>query len=271
MKATIEYITPEKAQRMLKDNEHNRTLSEAATEKYAQAMIRGRWIENGAPICFSGDTLLDGQHRLSALIKSGISRHFVVVSGLEKSAFTSFDTGKSRSLSDVLSIQKQENEKTLAMTIRQHFTFTATGGFDMSKAQKQFTHAEYLDYNELHPQIKKSVLFVCSFPRRQKALMAPGPTSCLHALFSDRDSFLADEFIRKFHTGENITEEDPIYRLREKFIEAQTCNNAKFRLTPDEKSVSMILAWNATRDGVPLNRIITRARGTRGVRKVSIT
>ena len=268
MKATVEYITPEKAQMMLKNNKHNRKMSEAATEKYAQAMIRGAWIENGAPIIFSGDTLLDGQHRLSALIKSGISREFVVVTDLHRSAFTTIDTGKRRNLQDILSIRKEENQKTLAIAITHHSNFTATGGFVKSKAQKNLTYAEFLDYNELHPQINRSVHFVCSFPRRQKSLMDPGPTACLHALFSDRDALLADEFIRKFLTGENITESEPVCRLREKLIEAKTMLTS--RGMPDEKSVSMILAWNATREGVPLNRFVTRARNSKRTRKVSI-
>ena len=129
------------------------------------------------------------------------------------------------------------------------------------------TYAEHLAYEGLHPQIAKSVEFVCSFVTR-KALMDPGPTSCLHALFCDRDPLLAETFIRKFMTGENISEHDPVRLLRDKLIEAKM--SMYQRMAPDEKSVSMILAWNATRAGVPVSRFVTKARNKKGTRKVSI-
>ena len=68
-------------------------------------MISGKWLFDGQPIRFDSDGfLLDGQHRLNAIVKSGTSQKFLIIKGLQNETFKVMDTGKNRNGSDALSI-----------------------------------------------------------------------------------------------------------------------------------------------------------------------
>jgi hypothetical protein len=68
----IETITPKQAQVILAHNDRNRSLASSRVTVYSGAMLAGEWRMNGETIKFNGDgTLLDGQHRLAAVVRSG--------------------------------------------------------------------------------------------------------------------------------------------------------------------------------------------------------
>lgn len=96
-------ITPAQARIWLKKNLNNRHLREVRVIELI-AIIKGkRWIYDGNPIRFSKDgILLDGQHRLEAIARSGISAESAVVTGLDPDAQQSIDTGAPRSAADIL-------------------------------------------------------------------------------------------------------------------------------------------------------------------------
>lgn len=65
-------VTPDLAEKWLLKNTHNRKLYETVVDSYALDMKRGNWILNHQGICFDEDgVLLDGQHRLEAIKRSG--------------------------------------------------------------------------------------------------------------------------------------------------------------------------------------------------------
>lgn len=106
MKAAVEIITPHIAKEMLERMETNRPLSDTTAKRYARDMADGRWNNNGQGIVLSEDgTLLDGQHRLRAVLISQATLAMLVVRGVDKRTFITMDSGKTRTLSDVLAIQ----------------------------------------------------------------------------------------------------------------------------------------------------------------------
>ena len=67
----LKNISPEEAARFLEKNTNNRALTEQQVRYYAQQMKAGEWTYDGQPIRFAEDgQLLDGQHRLTALVES---------------------------------------------------------------------------------------------------------------------------------------------------------------------------------------------------------
>jgi hypothetical protein len=91
-------ITPKMAITMLEESKksggRNRNLRDRAVTRYADDMIAGRWQDNGQPIVFNGSAMiLDGQHRLHAIVKSGIPQRTLVVRGVEGDAMLTIDTG----------------------------------------------------------------------------------------------------------------------------------------------------------------------------------
>lgn len=114
-------ITPEKASEYLKMNTHNRTVNKNVVMHYAKIMTDGNWELTPEGISFDEyGRLLDGQHRLEAILKSGVSVKMIVSRGFTKNAFPHINTGKSRTASDVLSIEGIENATTVASGIKKY-------------------------------------------------------------------------------------------------------------------------------------------------------
>lgn len=96
-----ELITPKKAQEYLDHNKGNRKLRDGVVEKYQIDMANGKWTECPVPISFyeNGD-IADGQHRLWAIVESGISVSFFICRGLKKEAGLNIDTNIPRTIVD---------------------------------------------------------------------------------------------------------------------------------------------------------------------------
>lgn len=97
-------VTPEMADELLRMNSNNRTVRDYMVRQYAQMMKEGRWDEKTpATISFYKDgTLADGQHRLMAVKRAGVTLQMLVVFGCDRSPF--IDTGMRRTSKDCLRI-----------------------------------------------------------------------------------------------------------------------------------------------------------------------
>jgi hypothetical protein len=92
----------------------NRTPREARVATYARDMAAGRWTFTTQGISFGTDgRLLDGQHRLMAVVQAGVTVRMLVWHGVPLDAV--FDTGTARSLADVLHLTPLQAAVTLAM------------------------------------------------------------------------------------------------------------------------------------------------------------
>jgi len=97
-----ETITPEIAARMLERNHLNRRISSTRVDYYAKQIRDGRWMVNhqGVAIDTNGD-LRDGQHRLHAVVLTGIPVQMMVTRGVSPEAMNTVDTGRVRSGADM--------------------------------------------------------------------------------------------------------------------------------------------------------------------------
>lgn len=103
-------VTPQTATLWLDTkNSHNRPVSQSTVERYVQEMRAGRWVNNAQPIIFGkpSDRLLNGQHRLKAIVISGVSVECTITWGVDDNAFDTIDDGNKRSLADVLAIKDE--------------------------------------------------------------------------------------------------------------------------------------------------------------------
>ena len=103
MKTEVLTITPEMALDMLCKNSSNRKIRQNRVRYYANQMREGKWHLTGQGITFAKDgTLLDGQHRLHAIVESEIPQEMLVVYDADKVA--TYDCGLKRSISDQLQL-----------------------------------------------------------------------------------------------------------------------------------------------------------------------
>ncbi|WP_432048178.1 hypothetical protein [Streptomyces asiaticus] len=119
MDTQVEEITPAKAREWLELNTRNRPLSQAFVNQLAQQIKRGEWQLTHQGIAFDEHgVLIDGQHRLAAIIKAGVPVKSAVTRGVASSAFTVMDTGRKRSGRDALALAGEENSVHLAAALR---------------------------------------------------------------------------------------------------------------------------------------------------------
>lgn len=102
MNITQEKITPEKAQEYLKHNTENyRGLNKDRIISYANDMKKNAWQFNGEAIKFSeSGKLIDGQHRLHAIVRAGVPVDMLVIRGVDDSV-NMYDIGSTRSLGQI--------------------------------------------------------------------------------------------------------------------------------------------------------------------------
>ncbi len=117
---TIVNVSPEIAAKWLAiENSRNRSISEGAVARYANDMLCGAWVSNGETIKFGADgSLLDGQHRLSAIVESGVTVPLMVVRGVSNTAQSTIDTGRPRSDTDNFRIQGMTHPQQRASILR---------------------------------------------------------------------------------------------------------------------------------------------------------
>ncbi len=102
-------MTVEKAKELLENNDHNRKVTTSRVQEYAKEMTNGLWLYNGESIIVSvSGRLLDGQHRLLAIVESGVEIEMELVEGVPDSdggvdTFLTINT-KNRSNVDALTI-----------------------------------------------------------------------------------------------------------------------------------------------------------------------
>jgi hypothetical protein len=99
--AHVVLVTPELAEQWLNRNPNNRRIVQARVSFYASQMQSGSWELTHQGIAFDEHgNLVDGQHRLAAVIASGVATRFWVFSGVSRKSMIAIDVGKSRTADD---------------------------------------------------------------------------------------------------------------------------------------------------------------------------
>lgn len=138
MRAKMMLITPSMAEELLKLNVSNRRQRRWWAQALAAAMRRGEWKATHQGIAFSiSGKLIDGQHRLMAILISGISQLMLVVHDVPDDAFSVLDIGVKRTISDTTGLSKKTAEacRLAAVIVNggsvtpQQVTEVANGGF----------------------------------------------------------------------------------------------------------------------------------------------
>ena len=236
-------MTPTKAMGMLEKNSNNRSSRQALVEQYASDMRNGLWnAENGETIKVDSDGgLLDGQHRLMAVVESGVTVKMVVVTGLSPSGRETIDTGLSRTAGDILYLAGHTSDSTILATAAKYLCVLEERGIaniTIYRPSKRSILAKFLDNSE---GLNKSLSMIKTL--EAKKVMGLGMATFFHYVFSQIDEHKADLFFHGLGIGTGLISTSPIYRLREKFLLSRV--QKKLRLTNVDQVAFTIKAWNA--------------------------
>jgi hypothetical protein len=238
MKVQKMKITPAIAKEMLKRNAGNRKFKPREAEHLKKEILEGRWRLNGDTICFDEFGLIDGQHRLSAIVAAGVAVETLVVEDLEDGLFPTKDVGSRRSASDTLGAVGEKYASPLAsslMLLERYHT-----GKVLTKIG--YRNTEVLELLGKYPDARDS------FPlcHATHNLVAPSVLGAAHYLFAEKDPEAAEMFVRDLISGVGLDSSDAVYILRERLMVNRF---AAKKLNRIEVFALLIKAWNFRREG----------------------
>lgn len=226
IQSNIIEVTPEKALDLLRKNVKNRPISQTFVKKFAKDMRDGKWQVNGEAIIVANDgTLLDGQHRLQAIVESGKTVPMCVITGIEKDAFKTIDIGRKRTGADALATYDEKflkDRNVVAAAITNIMHFTENGIYNEKARSTRLSHEDLINFAEKnYKQLSRAVEHTQSLKWARKLV----PYSCLVAmfyLFNRKDPYQAETFFHKLNTGEGMKANDPINMLRNRLMEVRS-------------------------------------------------
>ena len=250
------HVTPEIASRWLKRNDRNRNLRAQTIARYARDMEAGKWHLDGTPIKFGPDgQLLDGQHRLAAIVKSGETILTAVATGIDPAAQAVMDTGRARTAADALSIDGEKNAHALAAAAR--LGLQAERGALNSPGE--YSHEEIIAYIAANPDLR----YACEFamPLARGADCPPAVAVHSFMILSRLDTFEAARFWVGLSNGAGLEAGDPVLTLRNRFSEAR---RGKEKLGRHAYLSAIYRAWNYRREGKTLTMIKLNSPAVKG-------
>ena len=251
MKVEIVAISPDMAASMLERNTMNRPLDSSRVSKYALIMKSGQWRINGENIILAKDgTILDGQHRLWAILEAGITVEIGITYNIPLEYFSSINHGKTRSDSDVVYIAGFKNAKIVAPVVRLAYLYDVIDLTMPIGRSRQISSDLILNYAKSLQEdgIDESVELATTGKHHFK----PTVMAFCHLIFSRKNAEKAKIFFLGVKSGENLSIGSPILALRGKLIDNAS---AKHKLSIREEIALYIKAWNAFVKGKSLVRL----------------
>lgn len=251
-------VTPEQASEWLNNRGPNRQVSQARVQQFARDMRASRWAKNGETIKFDeAGLLIDGQHRLEAIVQAGVQVPLSVAWNVPSSAMPTIDAGRARGFGDVLHIRG----------VTDHIAVSAVAALVRRWESGNLTDNRAASHTELdgvvarHSGIVDSVAAV-----RKGARIAPvGILAFVHYIGARANATKADEFIYAIlngttPSGMGLSANNAAFRLRERLIGQKV---TKARLPRNEVLALTIRAWNFFLADRPVVNLRWRAAGPR--------
>ncbi len=255
----IEDLDPSKAEALLEQNErlvkagkfNNRHVSDTRTKRYEDDMKARNWALNGEAIKIGvNGEVLDGQHRLWAVLNSGITIKTVVVYGMDPKLFSTLDQGWGRNGGSILSILRVPSPREVSAALNWLFRYqqkkvnSGTGlGNSLSNPEIERTFFKY-------PDIVNSI----EFGKATKKLMPTSVGIVTHFLLVNHaGQKKATAFFEDLAEGAGLEKGDPVLALREKLRDIKT-KFEKRKPTSDEYFALILKAWQFREDGMEVTK-----------------
>ena len=244
----IETVTPAMALKWLANGVHNRKIREINVERLTKSMLENKWKFIGDTIRFNEeDDLLDGQHRLKALIASKKTLDFLVIRNLPTSCMDVIDTGKARSLADVLRLEYPDLKYTCCLSSALKRLHPYKQGKCLSvgstSAATNVSNQEGLELYKNNRKMEESNNYVCNNVGL-KQLMPLSMASFFHYILHEIDGDAAEVFFDRLSSGLDLCEGSPILVLRNRIFTDKVRERSKRVLNDLVLTALITKAWN---------------------------
>ena len=260
--AQWETWTPDRARDAIAAQEEfgqfsNRKFRPYIVNSYAAEMAAGRWKwENGESLIFNGRRCLDGQHRLLAIVKSGVTMNLLTVRDVPESVMPTIDSGLSRTPGDVF---RAANPALVggyynAVAAAARIACVYTKFRDISTSPElQPTRQDLVEFVGKYPGIVESVRWN---HQKENKWCRPKITAAWHFLCGVRHPIERDAFFTDLALGANLRQHQPVLTLRQRLIEDK---GSRAKLPSNVLSAFFVKAWNAELHGQPLKLLRWRS------------
>jgi hypothetical protein len=254
----IMQINPTMAQRWLNErNNHNRKLYESTVESYARDMKRGLWALNNQGIGFDEEgNLLDGQHRLMAIVWSGVTVPMVVVKGLPKNFYDghqtqeTIDQGKPRGTGDILTLTQGIDNGNIRAAIIRGVIALCAGQVNRKFSVGLISEALKIYQEEIEEVIKNR-------SQVKGLVFAPALSSFVFAAKCYQDKII--EFEQQYFSGENLSQGNPVLTFRNFMLQRDTAfGGTAYRLRVKYQALNCLMRYVL---GEPLKRLVNSTAG----------
>lgn len=261
-------ITPSMATSWLDRGGLNRISTKNRVYKYANSIRRGEWRLTGDSIKLDpSGNVIDGKHRLMAIVEAGMPIRSLVIRGVEAEVFPVLDSGKNRTPADIMGIAGYKNRVAIASAARALILIEASGRLDppgRREYEALTSHSALLKYAQEHPEIVEGV----ELANKLRTYGLSGGSGLLGTLFTlllRVDAEQAETFADSLASGADLAVDSPILRYRNRLISDQRLpGTLEFR---EHLTALGIKAWNYWRAGETVKSLTFHAQrgvGTRG-------
>ena len=215
-------ITPELAKKMLEKNTINREINKAGLEFLVNEMTENRFKYNGESIIVSKNgNLMDGQHRLLAIVKSGVSVYINIVDGIEEETMSTIDTGTVRTAASVFSLNGIKSSNYVSAITKQIITKQDTNRRHMNGKKIKESNQELFNFFNMRKETISSMYLFCqSLNKSNLKVMSITMAASYLYLFSLEDK-RAKNFIRELYNGNQETSSNAAIKLRDKLANSK--------------------------------------------------
>lgn len=250
MSVSIEKVTSDIAAKWLETNsEYQRDVKPHGLNSLVTTMREGRYMVNGESIIFDWNgRLIDGQHRLMAIIEAGICTEAVVVRGVNPDAYKTIDnTGAgSRSSADLFAIQKEVNACLMSAILRLIIAYVEYGrwpGQQIPVSAGKMAPDKIVNALESYPTVRE----IASIATAHRTKAIP-PAYVGFLIWCVGEGYRKDvlAFLRRIMDGLGLDQTSPEYHYRKRIID----NAARTKTTPKNIVWSLLSkCWNASARG----------------------
>lgn len=246
-------IDPDQAKQLLASMPRQRDLRESNVQYFVDALENKRMLVTHQGIaCGTDGQLIDGQHRLTAVVRTGIPLTTEVTFNLDRTIFEAVDRGLKRSLIDDFVLTKLVSAKTAENVVAAMRII-----FHVDHGRVPWSYLPKLNLTELGRglELHPTILDVDNTVRHSgnSARIPRGPLTAFGTLFHEVDPSMADSFLVKVLTGIELEPGEPVLALRNGVIK-RTGRHAR-RSARNDLMVKIVKAWNAAREGRKLRHL----------------
>ena len=208
-------LTPIVATGWIEGNTGNRPLSKLAVKRYAKAMESGEWVYNGEAIKISeSGVILDGQHRIYAVIESGVSIDTEVITNIEGDVFGTLDQGRKRTNSDNFAVKGVRSYTAVAAIINPLLMLNdkMTSSLGSTKITKKQAYDYYI--------LKEQFIDIETVNRKYIGAPTKYVNACKAYLTQFNKKEVVDVFFDQLYTGNIDSDHSQVLLLREWMIKS---------------------------------------------------